>query len=164
MATLRVVVMGVSGSGKSTVGERLARRLRARFVDADSVHPPANVAKMAAGLPLTDADRAPWLSALRDELAAGDDRVVVTCSALKRSYRDVLRDAGDVTFVFLHVDRETAAERVAGRHGHFMRADMVDGQFAVLQPPEPDEGDVVEVDATMPIGAVMQALTDALAG
>lgn len=160
---LRVVVMGVAGSGKTTVGERLAERWQARFVDADSVHPPANVAKMAAGIPLDDADRAPWLRRLQDELASSD-AIVVTCSALKRRYRDALREAGDVTFVFLDVGRDVAAERVGGRRDHFMKTGMVESQFAVFERPQPDEHDIVTVDGSLPVDTIVTETTDALAG
>lgn len=159
----RVVVMGVSGSGKTTIGRRLAGRLGARFVEADDAHPPANVAKMAAGIPLTDADRAPWLESLRDDLAAAG-AVVVTCSALARRYRDVLRQIPGVVFVFLDVGPETAAARVGRRRGHFMKSDMVDSQFAALESPAPDEHDVVVVDAEQPIEDVVESAAASLTG
>lgn len=145
-AAVRIVVMGVAGSGKTTVGEELAHRIGARFLDADSVHPAANVAKMSAGEPLTDDDRWPWLQRLAAELA-GDERIVVACSALKRRYRDVLRTADGVRFVFLDVDRDTAHARAEHRVGHFMGAGMVASQFDALEPPADHEGDVAVVDA-----------------
>src|SRR5690349_12794129 len=111
--------MGVAGSGKTTVGQELARRLDAPFLDADAAHPEANVAKMAAGIALTDADRWPWLARLRQELA-DTDHLVITCSALARRYRDLLRRAGDVRFVHLALDRATATTRVGARVGHFL--------------------------------------------
>jgi carbohydrate kinase (thermoresistant glucokinase family) len=162
-AVVRIVVMGVAGSGKSTVGEVLADRIGARFLDADSVHPAANVAKMSAGEPLTDDDRWPWLRRLADELA-GDDRIVVACSALKRRYRDVLREPEGVRFVFLDVDRDTAHDRARHRIGHFMGAGMVASQFDALEPPGDDEGDVTVVDATVDagIGGAVDAVVDAL--
>lgn len=153
--------MGVAGSGKTTVGELLAGRLDARFVDADAAHPPENVAKMAAGVPLTDDDRAPWLVRMRDELASGRS-VVVTCSALKRRYRDVLREAGGVTFVFLDADREVVRTRVDRRRGHFMKAEMVDGQFADLERPQADELDVVVVDADRYTDDILDAIVTKL--
>lgn len=136
-SSARIVVMGVSGTGKSTVGAALARVLGLPFVEGDDLHPEANVAKMAAGIPLTDADRAPWL----DRVAAELDRpVVVTCSALKRAYRDRLRAAAPgVVFVFLHGSRELLAERMAGRVGHFMPTALLDSQLATLEEPTPDE-------------------------
>jgi gluconokinase len=136
-----IVVMGVSGSGKTTVGELLADRLGWEFADADEFHSAANVAKMRAGTPLTDADRAAWLRAIatwiEDHIAAGKDGVV-TCSALKRAYRERLRGSG-VWFVYLDGDRELIARRMATRHGHFFPAKLLDSQFRDLEPPGPDE-------------------------
>lgn len=153
---VRVVVMGVAGSGKSTVGELLADRAGARYVDGDSLHPPENVAKMAAGTPLTDADRQPWLERVRDELASGD-RIVVACSALKRAYRDILRGAGGVRFVFLDVDEPTARQRTRDRTAHWMSEQMVQSQFDTLERPSDDEQDIVTVDATRDEGDVIAA-------
>lgn len=144
--TVRVVVMGVAGSGKTTVGERLAAELDAPFLDADVAHPPANIAKMAVGTALTDEDRWPWLARLRQELADAD-HLVITCSALKRRYRDLLRRAGDVRFVHLAVDPATVVDRVRERPGHFLGTDLVASQFEALEPPDPDERDVATVDA-----------------
>ncbi len=158
-----LVVMGVSGSGKTTVGERVAERLGAVFVDADSAHPDANVDKMAAGIPLTDDDRWPWLDTLRAELESSD-RIVVTCSALKRSYRDVLRAAGEVRFVHLDIDRQTALDRVGGRDDHFMKADMVDSQFADLEPPADDETDVTVIDGRATVDAIVDRIVDLVDG
>ena len=139
--------MGVAGSGKSTVGQAVADAIGAVFVDADSLHPPANVAKMAAGHPLTDDDRWPWLARVRQELRGADD-IVIACSALTRRYRDLLRHAGDVRFVFLALDAATARDRALQRTGHFMGADMVASQFSTLEPPEADETDIVAIDGT----------------
>jgi gluconokinase len=136
-----IMVMGVSGSGKTTVGELLARRLGWEFADADEFHPAANVAKMHAGIPLTDADRASWLHATAawiDEHVAAGKPGVVTCSALKRAYRDMLRRP-DIRFVYLDGDRELIARRIAHRHGHFFPASLLDSQFRDLEPPGPDE-------------------------
>ena len=157
----RVVVMGVAGSGKSAVGEALAVALGARFVDADSLHPDANVAKMSAGVPLTDDDRWPWLERVRDELA-GDAPIVVACSALRRRYRDVLRGAGGVGFVLLDVDQRTATERATHREGHFMGAGMVASQFEALEPPAGDEPDVLVVDASPPVDQLVATVVAAL--
>lgn len=154
---LRIVVMGVSGAGKTTLGARLADRLDARFVDADAAHPPENIEKMSAGVALTDADRRPWLERLRDELAASE-RLVVTCSALKRAYRDVLRGAGGVRFVHLRIEPDEAAERLATRRGHFMGPSMVAGQFDDLEPPAADEVDVIELDARADVGILVDAI------
>ncbi|MEU8269444.1 gluconokinase [Sphaerisporangium sp. NPDC049002] len=140
-----LVVMGVTGSGKTTVGVALAQRLRVPFGDADGFHSAANVAKMSAGVPLEDADRLPWLRSigawLAGHVSAGG---VVSCSALKRSYRDVLREAAPgVGFVHLHGEQEVVRRRVAGRPGHFMPASLVASQFQTLEPLEPDERGVV---------------------
>jgi gluconokinase len=138
-----VVLAGVSGSGKTTVGESLARRLAWPFTDGDSLHPAANIAKMRAGVPLTDEDRWPWLAAVAaviDERIAAGQSAVVACSALKRSYRDLLlagRPA--VRMVFLDVDRDLLAARLAARHGHFFRADLLASQLADLENPQPAE-------------------------
>jgi gluconokinase len=136
-----IVVMGVSGSGKTIVGELLARRLGWEFADADDFHSAANVAKMHAGTPLTDADRAAWLRAIaawiHEHIAAGKDGVV-TCSALKRAYRERLRRP-EVQFVYLDGDRDLIARRMAARRGHFFPAALLDSQFRDLEPPGPDE-------------------------
>jgi carbohydrate kinase (thermoresistant glucokinase family) len=149
-----LVVMGVSGSGKSTIAEPLAQRLGWPFEEGDTLHPAANVAKMKAGIPLDDADRAPWLTAIAgwiaERLRAGTGGVV-TCSALRRAYRDRLREAGSgVTFVFLEGSKPIIAARMAARHGHFMPAALLDSQFATLEVPTPDEhAIVVDVDQTV---------------
>jgi gluconokinase len=158
---LRVVVMGVSGSGKSTIGVRLASALDAEYVEADDAHPPANIVKMSAGEPLTDADRAPWLDRLTEALA-DRDRVVISCSALKRSYRDRLRRAGHVRFVHLAIPIAVARDRLRHRDDHFMGPSMVDSQFDALQPPSSDEHDVHIVDATVPPDEVLAAAIEAL--
>lgn len=140
-----VIVMGVSGSGKSTTGGALARTLGWPFVEGDDLHPPANVAKMAAGIPLTDDDRWPWLDRIVDELRAlskTSPDIVVACSALKQCYRDRLAPAGDVRFVHLHGDRETIAARLATRHHRYMPATLLDSQFATLEVP----ADAIVVD------------------
>lgn len=130
--------MGVAGSGKSTVGALLAARLGLPFVDGDALHPPANVTKMAAGLPLDDDDRAPWLDAVGERLASGG--VVVACSALRRAYRDRLREAAPAArFVLLHGTRELLAARLAARSDHFMPAALLDSQLATLELPTPGE-------------------------
>jgi len=133
-----VVVMGVAGVGKTTVGRLLATRLDAAFLDADDFHPEANVAKMRAGIPLDDADRAPWLARLHDELAshaARDASVVLACSALKAAYRRTLADGLAVRFVHLTGDRTLLAQRMAARRGHYMPATLLDSQLATLEPP-----------------------------
>lgn len=137
----QVVVMGVSGSGKSTVGEQVAELLGVPFVDGDALHPAANVAKMASGIPLTDEDRIPWLRAVGRALAeASPEGGVVACSALKRSYRDLIRsEAPDVLFAELDGDRALLAARMAARPGHFMPVSLLDSQLATLEPLQPEE-------------------------
>jgi gluconokinase len=136
-----VVVMGVSGAGKSTVTRRVSKRLGWDFEEGDALHPAANVAKMAAGEPLTDADRRPWLEAVAAwidaELESGRHGVI-TCSALKRRYRDQLRRPG-VLFVHIDVPRAELRRRLARRRGHFMPASLLDSQLATLEPPTADE-------------------------
>ena len=138
-----VVVMGVSGAGKTTVAVGLARRLGWEFTEGDDHHPPANVAKMRAGIPLDDADRAPWLQRLADwigEQEAAGESCVLTCSALARRYRDALR-VGNESVWFVHVDvpADVLAERLAARTGHYMPASLLDSQLAALEPLGDDE-------------------------
>ncbi|URN14230.1 gluconokinase [Streptomyces radiopugnans] len=143
--------MGVSGSGKTTVGTALAERLGVPYAEADDFHPPENVAKMASGVPLTDEDRAPWLDAIAAWLKAQDgEGGVVTCSALKRVYRDRLRRAAPEVF-FLHLDGspELIGERLSGRTGHFMPSALLRSQFETLEALDADEaGAVVPIDGT----------------
>ncbi|MEA5365680.1 gluconokinase [Amycolatopsis sp., V23-08] len=135
-----IVVMGVSGSGKTTVGTELADALGVEYAEADTFHPQANIDKMTAGIALTDADRAPWLEAIAGWIRAHQESGgVVTSSALKRRYRDVLRTGGKVWFAHLHGDREVLAERMKTRKGHFMPVSLLDSQLADLEPLEPDE-------------------------
>jgi gluconokinase len=141
------VVMGVSGCGKSEVGARLAEALGADFIEGDSFHPAANVRKMSAGIPLTDADREGWLQQLAGELAracAAGRSVVLSCSALKRAYRDTLRGSGCAPcFVHLAGTRDTIAARMAARAGHFMPLSLLDSQLRDLEPLQPDEDGIV---------------------
>ncbi len=148
--------MGVSGSGKSTIGALLAAALQVQFVDGDSLHPAANIAKMASGVPLDDEDRRPWLASVARALAGADDRgIVVACSALKREYRDeILAGAPDAAFVELDASRDVLEERLGARHGHFMPASLLDSQLATLQPLEVDERGI-RVDVGRPAQAVV---------
>jgi gluconokinase len=143
-----IVVMGVSGSGKSTVGAALAQRLRVPFADADDFHPPANIAKMTAGHALNDDDRYPWLEAIGDWLAQHSDGAVISCSALKRKYRDQLRrHCPDLEFLHLSGTPEVIGRRQASRPGHFMPASLLASQFQTLEPLEADErGTTIDVD------------------
>ncbi|GAB3103990.1 gluconokinase [Isoptericola nanjingensis] len=148
-----LVVMGVAGSGKTTIAGMLAERLGVDVAEADEFHPQANIDKMSAGTPLTDADRAPWLAAIRDWLTGETDSgrsAVVTCSALKRSYRDVLRGAhGRVRFVHLDGTPELLADRMAHRSGHFMPPALLPSQLATLEPLDDDEDGIrIDVAAT----------------
>jgi gluconokinase len=143
------LLMGVSGCGKTVVGERLAQRLGARFVDADDLHPPENKVKMSASIPLTDDDRRPWLERIRREVidaAPNGGTTVLACSALKRDYRLVLMDgAPGVQLIHLHGPQELIAERLATRKGHFMPRDLLCSQFETLEPPGVEEGAVVSI-------------------
>ncbi|CAN7296492.1 gluconokinase [Phyllobacterium sp. LjRoot231] len=134
---IRLVVMGVSGSGKSSVGNAIAKALALPFVEGDTRHPSANVQKMASGIPLTDEDRWPWLDKIGAELAKAEEGVVVSCSALKKSYRDRLRqEAGaPLGFIFLDGSLEVLLDHMSRRTGHFMPLSMLDSQLATLEPP-----------------------------
>ncbi|MDQ2811010.1 MAG: gluconokinase [Actinomycetota bacterium] len=153
-----LIVAGLSGSGKTTVGAMLAGRLGWPFADADSFHPAANVEKMRAGLPLTDDDRWPWLRAIgawMDERIAAGESAVVTCSALKRSYRDLLLGGRpQARMIFLEVGRDTLAERLAARQGHFFPGQLLGTQFDAFEPPQPGERAVSIVPAGDPAATV----------
>ncbi|MGW0796636.1 gluconokinase [Streptomyces sp. NPDC001089] len=154
-----VVVLGVSGSGKSTVGRALAAELRVPFVEGDDAHPAANIARMAAGHPLDDADREPWLRTLARRVrraAEAGEGLVLACSALRRAYRDELRAAAGpgLWCLFLALDRDTARDRVARRTGHFMPARLIDSQFETLEPLEADEPGLT-VDAAAPLAVTL---------
>jgi carbohydrate kinase (thermoresistant glucokinase family) len=154
--------MGVAGSGKSTVAAELAARRGASFIEGDDFHSVSNLEKMAAGIPLTDDDRRPWLAALRHAMARKQN-VVVACSALKRIHRDALREVGGVVFVHLVVDRDEIVARVGKRTDHFMGITMIESQFEALEAPADDETDVLSIDATGELGAVVDAVEIALA-
>ena len=146
------VFMGVAGCGKTEVGRRVAERLGLKFEDADGFHPRSNVEKMAGGTPLTDADRAPWLAAMAEAIAEWNKSggAALACSALRRSYRDRLREAGPVGFVHLAADREVIALRIAAREDHFMPPSLLDSQYATLEPPAGEPvTDTVDVDTTL---------------
>ena len=159
------VIMGVSGSGKTTIGRALARRLGWRFQEGDALHPPENIAKMKAGHPLDDKDRAPWLATIAaaiDEWRGRGECGVVTCSALKRRYRDIIiGNRADVRLVYLEGSRELIGARMAVRHGHFMPASLLDSQFAALEPPAPDEH-AIAVSVDTPVADTVAQIAAAL--
>lgn len=160
----RLVIMGVSGCGKSTVGAALAARLGLAYRDGDDLHPAANVEKMRAGQPLGDADRWPWLdrvaAVLKDEAP-----VIIGCSALRRAYRDRIRSGagGPVRFVHLSGQRDLIAARMATRAGHYMPLSLLDSQFATLEPPGPDEALTIDIDQPLPtlIDSILRSLEGA---
>ena len=161
-----VVVAGVAGSGKTTIGSLLARELGWEFEDGDDLHPAANIAKMKAGHPLTDEDRRPWLNAVAawiDQRAAAGRSGVIACSALKRSYRDHLLDGRpELRMIFLEViSRDTLAARLKGRHGHFFRPALLDSQLAAVEPPLPAER-VIVVDDDNPPAEVVREIIERL--
>jgi gluconokinase len=160
-----LVLMGVSGCGKTTVAAILAGRLGWPFEEGDALHPPANIEKMKAGHPLTDEDRAPWLEKVAewvDERLDAGESGLITCSSLKRSYRNVINRRGaGVTFVYLHGSREIIAERLTARHGHFMPSSLLDSQFADLEEPSADEP-AIRIDIGPPPSALAQAVIDTL--
>ena len=163
-ATKVILVMGVAGSGKTTVGRALAERLGSAFLDADDLHPAANVEKMRAGHPLTDADRAPWLDAIAAWIDAREGApCVIACSALKRAYRARLRRGRDgFRLVFLRGDQALIRSRAADRPGHYWPASLTASQFADLEPPGPDEAPIT-VDADQPLDALVDAVVARLA-
>ncbi len=155
-----VVLFGVSGAGKTTVGKLLARNLGWHFLEADDFHPEQNIAKMRAGHPVTEQDRWPWLERMRQEIkqciAAGDNAVLV-CSALKRKYRDFLRANRSVKFVFLRGDHALIEKRLRQRRGHFMNPHLLQSQFADLEEPHPDEN-VVTIDVGRSPGELVEKI------
>lgn len=158
------VVMGVSGCGKSMVGEAIAAELGMPFVEGDSLHPAANVEKMAKGIPLTDEDRFPWLDRIGDEIAsAGPRGLVVSCSSLRKIYRDHLRSfaEGRVVFVFLSGSEAVLAERMAARRGHFMPASLLKSQLATLEDPSNEPG-VITIDVSPAPEQVIESTLEAI--
>jgi gluconokinase len=160
-----LVLMGVSGCGKTTVAAILAGRLGWPFEEGDALHPQANLEKMAAGRPLTDADRWPWLARVADWIDGrldAEETGLITCSALKRSYRDLINRRGSgLLFVFLAGSKETIAARLAARQGHFMRASLLDSQFADLEEPTADEP-AIRVDIRPPVAEIAEKIVEDL--
>ena len=157
-----ILIMGVSGVGKTTVGQALAEQLGWTFADADDFHFPANVAKMRAGIPLTDDDRVPWLASLRAAIEAwlaARQSAVLACSALKQAYRDQLVIDPGVKLVFLHADFNRISKRIAARHGHYMNPDLLKSQYDALEIPQ----DAVSIDVGQPLPRIVAAIRATLA-
>lgn len=153
-----IIIFGISGSGKTTVGKLLAREMSWRFVEADDFHPATNIEKMRSGHPLTDGDRGPWLDRLRqqiDQLLSARENAVLACSALKRVYRDRLRVDDEVKFVFLRGDYALVEKQLRSRHEHFMNANLLQSQFDALEKPQPDENVL-----TVELGRTPQEIVD----
>jgi gluconokinase len=161
-----IIVMGVSGSGKSSVGQALATRLGLAYIEGDSLHPASNVEKMSKGIPLTDEDRMPWLDLIGERLhakLAGGEGVVVTCSSLKRSYRDRLRSAAPhLYFVYLEGSKALLTKRMGERKGHFMPTSLLESQLQTLEVPTGERG-VVTVDIDNTVHGIVDAAVDGLA-
>lgn len=166
MAGQSIILMGVSGSGKSTVGAALAREINAKFIDGDDLHPRANIQKMASGTPLNDDDRAPWLLRLNDaaySLRHKNETGVIVCSALKRRYRDALRkDNEGMVFVYMKGSFDVIADRLKARAGHFMPTDLLRSQFDALEEPGEDEPDVLRVNIDHKFDGVVDRCVAAL--
>ncbi len=152
-----IVLMGVTGSGKSTVGKLLAQQLGWKFFEGDDFHSPANIEKMRRGMPLNDDDRRPWLEAIRESIRKMIERsenAVIACSALKHSYRQMLRITGEVVFVYLKANIDTVRERLRNRTGHFMNPDLIQSQFDTLEESE----QALRVDASLPPGEIVRRI------
>lgn len=166
MAGKCIILMGVSGSGKSTIGAAVAREIKAKFIDGDDLHPRANIQKMASGQPLNDEDRAPWLQRLNDaaySLNHKNESGIIVCSALKRRYRDLLRkDNDNMVFIYLKGSFEVILARLQARSGHFMPTDLLKNQFDALEEPGVDEKDVICVDIDTDVEGVVGRCVAAL--
>lgn len=163
----KYILMGVAGCGKTTVGEALAETFGWTYEDGDNLHPQSNIDKMAAGSPLTDEDRAPWLELVGQELAKHDTPIIIGCSALKRIYRDWIREAAgaDVCFIHLAGSRQLIEERMAARQGHFMPVSLLDSQFATLEAPQEqiEQENAITVDISGDLDAIIAQVKKALA-
>ncbi len=168
MAGHSIIVMSVSGSGKTTVGEAVARQIHAKFIDGDDLHPRANIQKMGSGHPLNDEDREPWLERLSDaaySLHHKNETGIIVCSALKRRYRDRLREGNQgMVFLYLKGSFDVIMERLKARSGHFMPTDLLKSQFDTLEEPNSDEPDVICVDIDADIDEVVRRCVQALEG
>ncbi|CAM3898935.1 gluconokinase [Serratia silvae] len=166
MAGKSIILMGVSGSGKSTIGAAVAREIKAKFIDGDDLHPRANIQKMASGQPLNDEDRAPWLQRLNDaaySLHHKNESGIIVCSALKRRYRDLLRkDNDNMVFIYLKGSFEVILARLQARSGHFMPTELLKSQFEALEEPGADEKDVICVDIDTDVEGVVGRCVTAL--
>ena len=152
-----IVLMGVTGSGKSTVGKLLAQQLGWKFFEGDDFHSPANIEKMRRGMPLSDDDRRPWLEAIREsirQMVERSENAVIACSALKHSYRQMLRIAGEVVFVYLKANIDIVRERLKNRTGHFMNPNLIQSQFDTLEESE----QALRVDASLPPGEIVRRI------
>ena len=152
-----IVLMGVTGSGKSTVGKLLAQQLGWKFFDGDDFHSPANIEKMRRGMPLNDDDRRPWLEAIREsirKMVERSENAVIACSALKHSYRQMLRITGEVVFVYLKANIDIVRERLKNRTGHFMNPNLIQSQFDTLEESE----QALRVDASLPPGEIVRRI------
>lgn len=158
-----LVIMGVAGCGKTTIGENLAAATGGTFLDGDAFHPQSNIDKMSQGIPLTDEDRWPWLKIFAEEIAGRDGLVIGGCSALKRVYRNAITQAAGEPVLFVHLDgsRELIADRMTRREGHFMPTSLLDSQFAALEPPGGDE-EAIRVDIDASTQAVVAAIAERL--
>ncbi|WP_106407916.1 gluconokinase [Sinorhizobium alkalisoli] len=161
----RMVLMGVAGCGKSSVGAALARRIGAVYLDGDDLHPAANIAKMSRGVPLSDEDRWPWLTRVGEALAAGAGPTIIGCSALKRAYRDHITSVGGAPVTFIHLvgSVEVIEKRMRARQGHFMPTALLASQFAALEPPGADEN-AISVDIDQPLEAIVDSIATQLGG
>lgn len=158
MKHYNIVVMGVCGCGKSTVGAMLANSLGASFIDGDDLHPRANIEKMQSGIPLNDEDRKPWLERISDvffSISRRERSCVIACSALKKKYRDEIRKSGKIIFIHLYGDKDLIMQRMSKRSGHYMKENMIDSQFATLEFPK-DENLVINIDIKAPIGDIVE--------